>query len=122
MGHSDIGVTMNTYTHLGLEDAVDEMNRMQQLESARKKQEALSGKTDEVKAFEEAFPGRMTGKNDDADWNESSRFFIARVFFLWYSISRKKRFPVCSGIPCLGALCKSRDVRIRGPAYQKVRQ
>ena len=37
------------YTHLGLEDAVDEMNRMQQLESARKEQEALSGKTDEVK-------------------------------------------------------------------------
>ncbi len=28
MGHSDISVTMNTYTHLGLEDAVDEMNRM----------------------------------------------------------------------------------------------
>ena len=26
----------NQYTHLGLEDAVDEMNRMQQLESARK--------------------------------------------------------------------------------------
>ena len=48
MGHSDISVTMNTYTHLGLEDAVDEMNRMQQLESARKEQEALSGKTDEV--------------------------------------------------------------------------
>ena len=47
MGHSDISVTMNTYTHLGLEDAVDEMNRMQQLESARKEQEALSGKTDE---------------------------------------------------------------------------
>ena len=46
MGHSDISVTMNTYTHLGLEDAVDEMNRMQQLESARKEQEALSGKTE----------------------------------------------------------------------------
>ncbi len=43
MGHSDISITMNTYTHLGLEDAVDEMNRMQQLESARKEQEALSG-------------------------------------------------------------------------------
>ena len=25
MGHSDIGVTMNTYTHLGLEDAQEEM-------------------------------------------------------------------------------------------------
>ena len=49
MGYSDINVTMNTYTHLGLEDAVDEMNRMQQPECARKEQEALSGKTDEVK-------------------------------------------------------------------------
>ena len=32
MGHIDISVTMNTYTHLGLEDAVNEMNRMQQLD------------------------------------------------------------------------------------------
>ena len=32
IGHSDINVTMNTYTHLGLEDAVNEMNRMQQLD------------------------------------------------------------------------------------------
>ena len=28
MGHSDIGVTLNTYTHLGLEDAKDELNRV----------------------------------------------------------------------------------------------
>lgn len=55
MGHSDISVTMNTYTHLGLEDAVDEMNRMQQLESARKEQEALMGKTDEVKISKKHF-------------------------------------------------------------------
>ena len=55
MGHSDISVTMNTYTHLGLEDAVDEMNRMQQLESARKEQEALSGKADEMKLSKNHF-------------------------------------------------------------------
>ena len=55
MGHSDINVTMNTYTHLGLEDAVDEMNRMRQPESARKEQEALSGKTDEVKISKKHF-------------------------------------------------------------------
>ena len=55
MGHSDISVTMNTYTHLGLEDAVDEMNRMQQVESARKEQEALMGKTDEVKISKKHF-------------------------------------------------------------------
>ena len=35
MGHSDIGVTMNTYTHLGLEDAKDEMVRMEELNAAR---------------------------------------------------------------------------------------
>ena len=36
MGHSDIGVTMNTYTHLGLDDAKDEMIRLEELEQARK--------------------------------------------------------------------------------------
>lgn len=55
MGHSDISVTMNSYTHLELEDAVDEMNRMKQLESARKEQEALMGKTDEVKISKKHF-------------------------------------------------------------------
>lgn len=28
MGHSDIGVTLNTYTHLGFDDALDEMTRI----------------------------------------------------------------------------------------------
>ena len=28
MGHSDIGVTLNTYTHLGLEDAKEELENM----------------------------------------------------------------------------------------------
>ena len=31
MGHSDISVTMSTYTHLGLENAVEETGRMQEL-------------------------------------------------------------------------------------------
>jgi hypothetical protein len=43
MGHSDISVTMNIYTHLSLEDAVAETNRVQQLESAGKEQAACSG-------------------------------------------------------------------------------
>jgi len=30
MGYSDISVTINTYTHLGLEDAAEEMGRMQE--------------------------------------------------------------------------------------------
>lgn len=36
MGHSEIGVTLNTYTHLGLEDAAEELKRMEDLEKARK--------------------------------------------------------------------------------------
>ena len=43
MGHSDIGVTMNTYTHLGLEDAKDEMIRMEELNAAKKKLEKTIG-------------------------------------------------------------------------------
>ena len=43
MGHSDISVTMNVYTHLGLEDAAAEMTRMEEVGAARKEQEKLSG-------------------------------------------------------------------------------
>lgn len=44
MGHSDISVTMNTYTHLGLDDAKDEMIRLQELEDARKEVEKTTEK------------------------------------------------------------------------------
>ena len=47
MGHSEIGVTLNTYTHLGLEDAAAEMNRMQEMEEARREQEKLRGAGEE---------------------------------------------------------------------------
>lgn len=43
MGHSDIGVTLNTYTHLGLEDTVDELKRVEELENARKEMEKING-------------------------------------------------------------------------------
>ena len=43
MGHSDIGVTLNVYTHLGLEDAAAEMARMEAIDTARKEQEKISG-------------------------------------------------------------------------------
>ena len=45
MGHSDISVTMNVYTHLGLEDAAAEMARMKVVEEVRQEQEKLSGET-----------------------------------------------------------------------------
>lgn len=52
MGHSDIGVTLNTYTHLGLEDAADELKRMEDLEAARKELEKAKGeKTVSQKMF-----------------------------------------------------------------------
>lgn len=48
MGHSDISVTMNTYTHLGLEDAKDEMVRLEELNRAREEVE----KTNDEKPME----------------------------------------------------------------------
>ena len=45
MGHSDIGVTLNTYTHLGLEDAAEEHRRMEEAEAPRREQEKIAGKT-----------------------------------------------------------------------------
>lgn len=43
MGHSDISVKMNVYTHLGLDDARDEMIRLEELEQARKEVEKTEG-------------------------------------------------------------------------------
>ena len=34
----------NTYTHLGLEDAAEELRRMEEAEAARREQEKLAGK------------------------------------------------------------------------------
>lgn len=36
MGHSDISVTLNVYIHVGLEDAENELRKMQTLDDARK--------------------------------------------------------------------------------------
>ena len=36
MGHSEIAVTMDVCTHLGLDDAKDEIVRLEDLENARK--------------------------------------------------------------------------------------
>ena len=49
MGHSDIGVTLNTYTHLGLEDAQDELGQIAEIENARREMDKLGGeKTQEM--------------------------------------------------------------------------
>lgn len=43
MGHSDIGVTMNTYTHLALEDAQNEMARLEELNKAKEEVAKAAG-------------------------------------------------------------------------------
>lgn len=43
-GDSEVGVTMNTYTHLDLDDAKNEMIRMEELEQARKEIDKAEGK------------------------------------------------------------------------------
>lgn len=45
MGHSDIAVTLNVYTHVGLEDAEKELQKMQGVENARKEM-GISDKDD----------------------------------------------------------------------------
>ena len=44
MGHSDIGVTMNTYTHLGLEYATAELHRIEEAENAKRAQQKIAGR------------------------------------------------------------------------------
>ena len=52
MRHSYIGVTLNTYTHLRLEDAEDELKRLEDLQNARKELERTQGeKTVSQKMF-----------------------------------------------------------------------
>ena len=47
MGHSDITVTLDTYTHLGLEDAAEEMKRLEEVERARLEKEKLNRNRDD---------------------------------------------------------------------------
>ena len=35
MGHSDISVTMNVYTHIGFDDAEEELKRMEEFRKAQ---------------------------------------------------------------------------------------
>lgn len=35
MGHSDISVTMNVYAHVGLDDAEEELKRMEEFQKAQ---------------------------------------------------------------------------------------
>ena len=39
MGHSDIVVTLNVYTHIGLDDATEELRKLEEMENARRELE-----------------------------------------------------------------------------------
>ena len=39
MGHADIGVTLNTYTHIGLDDAKEELERVTKLTQCKNEEE-----------------------------------------------------------------------------------
>ena len=43
MGHSDIGITLNTYTHLGFDDAKKEMNRIPESRATNKESNPIRG-------------------------------------------------------------------------------
>lgn len=43
MGHSDISVTMNVYTHIGFDDAEEELKRMEEFRKAQAEMEKQKG-------------------------------------------------------------------------------
>ena len=44
MGHSEIGVTLDVYTHLGLEDAAADLYRMEEVLNARQEKDRTKEK------------------------------------------------------------------------------
>ena len=51
MGHSDIPVTMNVYTHIGFDDAEEELKRMEEFRKAQTEVEQKKEKTMSQKMF-----------------------------------------------------------------------
>ena len=51
MGHSDISVTMNVYTHIGCDDAEEELKRMEEFRKAQAKVEQKKEKSMSQKMF-----------------------------------------------------------------------
>lgn len=52
MGHSDISVTMNVYTHINFDDAEEELKRMEEF---RKEQVEIEKKNDEKSVSQKMF-------------------------------------------------------------------
>ena len=51
MGHSDISVTMNVYTHIGFDDAEEELKRIEEFRKARAEVEQKKEKPMSQKMF-----------------------------------------------------------------------
>ena len=51
MGHSDISVTMNVYTHIGFDDAEEELKRMEEFRKAQAEVEKKNEKPMSQKMF-----------------------------------------------------------------------
>ena len=51
MGHSDISVTMNVYTHIGFDDAEEELKRMEEFRKAQAEVEQKKEKPMSQKVF-----------------------------------------------------------------------
>ena len=51
MGHSDISVTMNVYTHIGFDDADEELKRMEEFRKAQAEVEQKKEKPMSQKMF-----------------------------------------------------------------------
>lgn len=49
MGHSDISVTLNTYTHLKLDDAKEEMEKLAQAQAAAEEISRANGQEAKLK-------------------------------------------------------------------------
>ena len=51
MGHSDIAVTLNVYTHIGLDYATEELRKLEEMENARRELEKGQEKPVSQKMF-----------------------------------------------------------------------
>lgn len=49
MGHSDIAVTLNVYTHIGLDDATEELRKLEEMEIVRAVVVEINFKYDDLK-------------------------------------------------------------------------
>ena len=72
MGHSDISVTMNVYTHIGFDDAEEELKRMEEfrkaqaeVEQKKEKEKPMSQKMFKVVQYGSGMTPRFLGIFED---------------------------------------------------------